>query len=114
MELVLGDFFLFRHRLEFDHRHVAAGLEAVVLVDDVGDAARHAGGEVAAGGSEYDDDTAGHVFAAVIAGAFHHDGGAGVAHREALARDAAEIALAGDGAVHHRVADDDGFFRHDA
>ena len=33
--------------------------------------------------------------------------GAGVAHREALAGDALEIGLAGDGAVEHGVADDD-------
>ncbi len=35
-------------------------------------------------------------------------------HREALARDAAEVALAGDGAVEHRVADDDALLRLDA
>ena len=60
------------------------------------------------------DDAAGHVFAAMIAGAFDHGDGAGIAHGEALAGDAAEIAFAGDRAVHHGVADDDGFFRHDA
>src|SRR4029077_3387023 len=43
-----------------------------------------------------------------------HRDRAGVTHREALAGDAAEIAFALDRAVHHRVADDDGFFRHDA
>ena len=78
-----------------------------VLVEHIGDAARHAGREVAAGLPEHDDDAAGHVFAAVIARAFDDRDGAGVAHGETLARDAAEIALAGDGAVQHRVADDD-------
>ena len=39
---------------------------------------------------------------------------AGIAHREALAGDAAEIAFAGDRAVEHGVADDDRFLRHDA
>ncbi len=63
---------------------------------------------------EHHDDAAGHVFAAVIAGAFDDRDRARVAHREALAGDAAEIAFALDRAVHHRVADDDGFFRHDA
>jgi hypothetical protein len=38
---------------------------------------------------------------------------AGIAHREALAGDAAEIALALDRAIHHGVADDDRFLRHD-
>ena len=36
----------------------------------------------------------------------------GVAHREPLARHAAEIALARDRAVQHRVADDDRALRH--
>ena len=39
---------LFRHRLELDHRHVAALGEVAVLVEDIGDAAGHAGGEIAA------------------------------------------------------------------
>ena len=83
-----------------------------VLVEHVGDAARHARREVAAGLAEHDDEAAGHVFAAVIARALDHRDGAGVAHGEALARDAAEIGLARDRAVHHRVADDDGVLRH--
>ena len=48
-EFLLGDLFFFRHRLKLDHRHIAARLEGVVLVEHVGDAARHAGGEIAAG-----------------------------------------------------------------
>ena len=63
-----------------------------VLVEHIGDAARHAGGEVAAGAAEHHHHAAGHVFAAVVAAAFHHRDGAGVAHREALAGDAVEIA----------------------
>ena len=61
------------------------------------------------GGADHHHDAAGHVFAAVVAGAFDHRDGAGIAHREALARDAAEIAFALDRAVQHGVADDDGF-----
>src|SRR5690606_2199784 len=57
---------------------------------------------------------AGHVFAAVVAGALDDGDRSGVAHRKALARDTAEIALALDGAVENRVADDDRLFRHDA
>ena len=43
--------------------------EAAVLVEHVGDAAAHAGGEVAAGPAEHDDAAAGHVLAAVVADA---------------------------------------------
>ena len=44
--------------------------EVAVLVEHVGDAAGHAGGEVAPGRAEHDDAAAGHVFAAVVADAF--------------------------------------------
>ena len=59
------------------------------------------------------DDAAGHVFAAMVADALDDGDGAGIAHREALARDAAEIAFALDRAVEHGVADDDRFLRHE-
>ncbi len=95
------------HFLEAHHRRVAALVERAVLVVDEGDAAAHAGGEIAAGAAEHDDRAAGHVLAAVIAGAFDDGRGAGIAHAKALAGDAAKIRLAGDRAVHHRIADDD-------
>ena len=44
------DLFLGRDRLELDHGEIAALGERAVLVEHIGDAARHAGGEVAAGG----------------------------------------------------------------
>ncbi len=113
-EFLFGDLFFLRHRLELDHRHVAAGFEGAVLVDHVGDAARHAGGEIAPGHAQHHHDAAGHVFAAMVAGAFDHGDGAGIAHGETLARDAAEIAFALGRAVQHGVADDDRFLRHDA
>src|SRR5690606_6399198 len=81
-------------RLELDLLPVAAGCELPVRVPHISDAAAHAGGEVDAGRTEHRDDTAGHVFAAVIAASLDHRNGAGVAHREALAGDAAEIGLA--------------------
>ena len=84
------------------------------FVEHIGDAARHAGREVAAGLADHHDDAAGHVFAAMVADAFDDGDGAGVAHRETLAGDAAEIALALGRAVEHGVADDDRLFRHDA
>ena len=105
---------LFRHRLELDHRHVAALGEIAGLVEHIGDAARHAGREVAAGLADDDDDAAGHVFAAMVADAFDDGDGAGIAHGEALAGDAAEIAFALGRAVEHGVADDDRLLRHDA
>src|SRR5262245_16125196 len=54
------------------------------------------------------------LFRFMVAGALDHGDGAGIAHGEALAGDAAEVAFAFDRAVQHRVADDDRFLRHDA
>ena len=42
-------------------------VESAVLVEDIGDAARHAGREVTAGAAEHDHDAASHVFAAMVA-----------------------------------------------
>src|SRR5581483_3098824 len=91
-----------RHRLL-----VAAVLERSVLVEHIGDAARHAGGEVAPGLADDGDAPAGHVFAAVVADAFDHSVDAAVAHTEALARDAADIRFAAGRTVERDVADDD-------
>ncbi len=101
-------------RFELHHVLVQPAFEIALLVEHVGDAARHAGREIAPRRAEHDDDAAGHIFAAVIAGAFDDRIGAGVPDGEALARDAAEIAFARDGAIEHRIADDDAFFRRDA
>ena len=87
---------------QLDHVRVAQLGELAVVVVDVGDAAAHAGGEVAAGRADDDDAAAGHVFAAVIADAFDDRVRAGVADAEALADDAAEVDLAGDRAVADR------------
>ena len=49
----------------------------------------------------------------MVAGPFDHGHGAGIAHRKALAGNAAEVTFAFDRAVEHGVADDDRFLRHD-
>src|SRR5713101_10193321 len=94
-------------RLELDHGEVAAPRERAVLVQDIGDAAAHAGGEIAAGLAEHDDRAAGHVLAAMRADALDDRERARIAHGETLAGDAAEEAFAAHRAVEHRVADDD-------
>src|SRR5206468_12968157 len=67
-------------------------------------------GEVASRPPEHDNRAARHVLAAVVAGALDDGARAGIAHAEALARDAAEVRFALDRAIHHRVADDDVVF----
>src|SRR5205807_10334785 len=99
-----------QHSLERNHRSIAALCEGAIFIVDIGDAAAHTGSEVSPRATENDDGAAGHVFAAVIAGAFDDGRGPRIAHAEALAGDAAEIRLAGDRAVHHGVADHDVVF----
>src|SRR5262249_8405507 len=41
--------FFLEHRLEIDHRKVATAGESSVLIEDIGDAARHSGSEIATG-----------------------------------------------------------------
>src|SRR5690606_3716215 len=72
-----------------------------------GDAAGHAGREVASGASQDDGASAGHVLAAVVADALDDGQGSGVAHAEPFADDAAEEQFAGGGAVGDDVAGDD-------
>src|SRR5579859_2393691 len=72
-------------RTEGDELRVAAPAEGVVQVEDIGQAAGHAGREVAPGGAEHQDDPAGHILAAVVAHALDHGEGAAVADGEALA-----------------------------
>src|SRR5271170_20444 len=92
----LHQLLLVRDRLQFDHREIAARGEIAGLVEHIGDAAGHPGGEIASGDADHHHDAAGHVFAAVIARPFHDRDRPGIAYREPFAGDAAEIAFAGD------------------
>src|SRR5262249_3904100 len=85
--------------------------ETAVLVEHIGDAAAHAGREVAAGSAKHDDAAAGHVLAAVVSDAFDDGAGARVADGEPLARGAAEEGAGGRRAVQHGVTDDDVLLR---
>ena len=81
-----------------------------VAIVDVGDAARHSGGEIPAGGTEDEGHSAGHVLAGVVADAFDHGRGARVAHAEAFGGDAAHQRRARRGSVETGVAGDDVLF----
>src|SRR5690606_25804604 len=95
---------------EFVGFGVALGGEGVVPVPDIGDAATHAGAEVAPGLAQHYNAAACHVFTAVVTDAFHHRGGAAVAYCEALCRDAAEVSFATGGTIQVDVAGDDVLF----
>src|SRR5712691_3057629 len=97
---------LFLERLEPDELRVAALPERSVLVEDVRDAAAHAGREVAARAAEHDDHAARHVLAAVVADALDDRPCARVPHCEALADEPAEERAPRGRAVQDRVACD--------
>ena len=90
-----------------DQLHVAARRKISGFVENVSDAAAHAGGEIASGLAENHHATPGHVFATVIADGLDDSVNAGVADAEALARHAAHKNLARRRAVKRHVADDD-------
>ena len=79
----------------------------------IGDTATHAGCEVAAGLTQHHHDAACHVFTAMISDTFNDGGCTRVAHGKAFTGNAAEVALATDGAVEHGIADNNVFFCHD-
>src|SRR5690606_31841331 len=83
--------------------------EQVVLIQHVGETARHAGAEVVAGIAEHSDAAASHVFTAVITRAFHHGVRTGVTHPETLTGGTGREQPAAGGAIQAGVADDGGF-----
>src|SRR4029453_7962344 len=99
--------------LEIHHAEIAAAFEVARLIEHEGDTARHAGGEVPPGAADHHHPASRHVLAPVVAHPLHHGGGAAVPHREALARDPAEIGLAAGGAVEHHIAHENVLFRHE-
>ena len=112
MYIIGQDFFQFLNivfipeLLQLDHVFVDPAVEAVVPVQDIGDAAAHAGREVLARGAKKHRSAACHIFQAVVAAAFRHSGGAGVPDTETLTGHAANIGCAGSRPVQGHVADD--------
>ena len=109
-----GDVVRFRQVFQVGQAGVEADVEIAVRVIDIGDAAAHAGGEVAPGAADDGHDAAGHILAAVVAHAFHDGAGAAVADGEALAGASADEYVAAGGAVQGHVADDDVVLGHEA
>src|ERR1022692_386314 len=96
-----------RQGLDIDQFMVAAGAEATVAVQNVGNATGHAGGEIAAGWTEDGHDTTGHVLAAMIPYAFDHGRGPGVTHAESFAGAATEECLTRGCSIESDVPGDD-------
>src|SRR5258708_9656723 len=93
-------------RPQLDHPEVASRWERTIFVEHVGDAAAHAGCEVAARFTAHCDQSAGHVFAAMIPDSLDHRMCAAVSHRESLTPYPAEERLATMRAIDRAVSDD--------
>ena len=81
-------------------------------IEHIGNAARHAGGEIAASFADNHDLATGHVFTAVITDAFYHCARAAVSHTKTLTTHAPKIRLTRSRAVQRDIADQNIFFRH--
>src|SRR5439155_19552269 len=83
--------------------------ETSTFIENISHAAAHARGEIPSAGSEHQNQSVRHVFAAVVADTFNNRGCAGIANRKALARHSVEERFSTGRAVKHDIADDDIF-----
>ena len=81
------------------HLHVAEVVECAVGIVDIRYASTHTGCKVAASAPKYYSDTSGHVFAAVIAYAFHYCQGSGVPDTESLSYPTIDVDFSRRGAI---------------
>ena len=91
---------------DLDELWIVALLEGPLLIEDVGQASRHARPEVPPGGPQDDDHASGHVLAPMVANALDNGPAAAVPHTEALARSSRGVKRAAGGPVEAGVADD--------
>jgi hypothetical protein len=102
------DIVLLPERLEIDSGAIAFLVgEITILVVDIGEAAAHAGCEVATTEAKNDDGASRHVLAAVIAHAFHNGGRARIANGKPFSRNPVKECLSSGGAIQGNVANDD-------
>ncbi|KAL9187381.1 hypothetical protein ACHAXT_001484 [Thalassiosira profunda] len=94
------------HALVLDNLAVHTLLEAPILIVKVPNATGHAGTDVPAHRSKGNNDTTGHVLAAVIAGTLAHGIGTAVSDAEPLPRAAIGVEVATCGAVEAGIAHD--------
>src|ERR1035441_10451224 len=112
-ELGFGELGILRieNWLKVNRAQIAALFGKVsTLVENVGDAAIHAGGKISPTGPEHQDQPLRHVFAAVVANSLDYRGRSGVANRKPLACDPVEKRFAAGGAVERAVANQDVLF----
>ena len=95
------------NRLKFHHGHIAPFGKITGFIQHIG------GREIASRLPDDDDNTAGHIFATVIADTFNNGNGAGIAHGKPFPGDTAEITFPFNRTIKNRIADNDGIFGND-
>src|SRR5262249_15314708 len=75
-----------------------------VLLKNVREAAGHTRPEIDTGRAKYDDNAAGHIFAAMIAYAFHYRRGSAIAHRETFPSPSCDVKLSRSCAVEDGIS----------
>src|SRR5450631_441366 len=99
------------HRLQINRRSVATlVLEVALLIEDVRDAAAHAGSKVTPRGAQHSNQAIGHVFATMVANTFHNGCCPRVSYSESLASYTIQEKLTARGAIKCNVADKDALF----
>jgi hypothetical protein len=96
---------------DFDGTQLHGMLVVVVsgegVAQNIGDASGHARAQIHSGGAEHHDHSGGHIFAPVLAYAFHHSERAAVAYRKSFARASRDVEFAGGRTIEDRVTDQD-------
>ena len=96
--------------VDLHHVHIAEIVKVVVLVPNVGNTSRHAGGKVAPSLTEDDDSSSRHILTAVVTGSFEDGNGSRVTHTETLAHLTIDVELSGSGTIQSCVTCDDVLF----
>src|SRR5699024_247762 len=96
---------LYRHPSPTRRSSDLAFAEITAFIENVSEAAGHARTEVNAGFTQNTDNTARHIFTAVVANAFYHGDSTGVPHAETFTRAACGIQTTTGRAIQAGVAD---------
>ena len=98
--------FLF-HQRQLNHSHVAVVIEITRFIQYISYTAAHSCSEVASRGAEYNHSSAGHVFAAMIANAFHNGCCTAVSYGKSFTCNSRDVGFASCCAVKHSISDYD-------
>ena len=92
------------HQRKFNHSHVAVVVEIARFIQYISNTAAHTCSEIASRGAEYNHPSSGHVFAAMIANAFHYGSCTAVSYCEPFTCNSRYVGLPSGGAIKYSVS----------